>query len=94
LLGHLRRSVEGVSGGDGGAAEGGAQECEDELGAVLEEKEDDVAVLDAEFGEAGGDSASGELDVGIGEAVSSSGVDEAGPVAELGDVLEDVSVER
>ena len=94
LLGHLRRSVEGVSGGDGGAAEGGAQECEDKLGAVLEEKEDDVAVLDAEFVEAGGDSASVELDVGVGEAVSGGGVYEAGSVVELGEVLEDVSVER
>lgn len=94
MLGHLRRSVEGVSGGDHGAAEGGAQECEDELGAVPEEKEDDVAALDAEFVEAGGDSASGELDFGIGEAFSGGGVDEAGSVVELGDVLEDVSVER
>jgi len=94
LLGHLRRSVEGVSGGHSGATEGGAEECEDELGAVLEEKEDDVALLDVEFVEAGGDSARGELDLGVGEAVSGGGVDEAGSVAELGDVLEDVSVER
>jgi len=94
LLGHLRRSEEGVSGGDGGAAEGGAEECEDELGAVLEENEDDVALLDAELVEAGGDSASGELDVSVGEAFSGGGVDEAGSVVELGEVLEDESVER
>jgi len=94
LLGHLRRSVEGVGSGDDGAAKGGAEECEDELGAVLEEEEDDVALLDAEFVEAGGDSAGGELDVGVGEAFSGGGVNEAWSVVELGEVLEDVSVER
>ena len=94
LFRYLRRSVEGIGGGDSGTAVGGAEECEDELGAVLEEEEDDVAFLDAEFVETGGDSAGGELDGVVGEGLAGGPVDEAGTVFELGKVLENVGVER
>ncbi|KAG2376645.1 Adenine/guanine permease-like protein [Vigna angularis] len=38
------QSTSTKGGGDGGVVEGGAHECEDELGVVLEEKEDDIVV--------------------------------------------------
>ncbi|KAF7838051.1 DUF761 domain protein [Senna tora] len=93
LLGDLGGSVEGVGGGDGGAEVGGGEEGEDELGAVLEEEHDDVALADAEGVEAGGDAAGGEVDLGVGEGVAGGGIDEAGTVVELGDVFEAVGVE-
>jgi len=83
LFRYLRRSVERIGGGDGGTAVGGAEECEDELGAVLEEKEDDVAFLDAEFVETGGNFAGGEFDGGVGESLAGGGIDEAWKVFEL-----------
>ena len=94
LLGDLGGGVEGVGGGDGGAAVGGTEEGEDELGAVLEEEEDDVALLDAELVEAGGDFSGGEFHSGVGEGLAGGAVDEAGAVLELGQVLEAVCVER
>ena len=83
LLRELRRSVEGVGGGDDGAAVSGAQEGECELRAVAEDEHDDVTLADADFVEAGGDAASGEIDVGVGEGFAGVAVDEAWTVMEL-----------
>ena len=92
LLGELRRGVEGVGGGDSGAAAGGAEEGEGEVGAVSEEEHDDVALADADVLEAGSDAAGGVVDVGVGEGGAGVGVDEAWAVVEEWKVLEDVGV--
>jgi len=92
LLGQLERSVEGVGGGDDGAAVGGAEESEGELGAVAEDEHDDVTLADADVVEAGGDAAGGEVDFGVGECVACVAVDEACSVLELREVFEAVRV--
>lgn len=85
--------VEGVGGGGGGAAVGGAEEGEDKFGGVGEEEHDDIALVDSEVVEAGGDFAGGELDVGVGEDVAGGAINDAGAVCKLVDVLEAVGVE-
>lgn len=93
MLRDLGRSVERVGRRDGGAAVGGSEEGEGELRTVLEEEHDYVALFYAEVVEAGGDSAGGELDIGVGEGLTGVGVDQAGMVSELGQVFEAVSVQ-
>lgn len=94
LLRDLRRLVQRVGGGADGPAVGGAEEGENELGAVLEEDHDDVALADADVGEAGGNAAGGEVDGGVGVDVAGGSVDEAWAVLELGEAVEAVGVER
>lgn len=93
LLGKLLRRVEGVGSGDDGAAVGGAEEGEGELGAVAEDEHDDVTLVDADVVEAGGDAAGGKVDFGVGESVAGVAVDEACSVLELGEILEAVRVQ-
>lgn len=83
LLRKLRRRVEGVGCGDDGATVGGAEEGEGELRAVAQDEHDDVTLADADFVEAGGDAASSEVDVGVGEGLAGVAVDEAWTVMEL-----------
>lgn len=94
LLEDLGGGEEGVGHGGGGADEGGGEEGEGELGAVREEEHDRVVMRDsAEAVEAGGDSAGGELDIGVGEGLAGGAVDQARFGAVVGDVLEAVGVE-
>lgn len=94
LLEDLFGRAERVGGGGDGADHGSSHESEDKLGAVLEERHDDVAFLDSELGETGGDSPADE--VSLGEGVRFSGIpgEEARAVGELRDILEAVCVER
>lgn len=92
LLGELRRRVEWVGGGDGGAAAGGSEKGEGELGTIAEDEHDDVTLADAEGVESGGDAADGEVDVGVGEGLAGVAVDEAWAVVEVGEVLEAIGV--
>ena len=94
LFGNLRRSEKRVGGGCGCAAERGGEEREDELGAVREEDHHDVVFVNAEFLKTGGDATGGDMDVGVSVHVAGGTVDQARLGGELGDVLEDVVVER
>ena len=65
LLSELCQGVEGVGGGDSGATVGRAEEGEGEVGPVAEEEDDDVALVDVNVVEVGGDVAGGVMDVGM-----------------------------
>lgn len=93
LLLDLRRGVKRVGRGGRGAGVRGAEEGKDEFGRVVEEEHDDVALVDTDLVEAGGDSSGGEFDVGVGVGFAGGAVDDAGFGAELGYFFEAVGVE-
>lgn len=93
LFEDLGGGVEWIGGGGDGADHGGGEEGEDEFRRVLEEDHDDVALVDAELGETGGDLPGHEVGLGVGVGFSGGADDEAGTVGDFGKLLEAVGVE-
>lgn len=93
LLEYLGGGVEGVGGGRDSTDHGGTEEGEDEFWAVLEEEHDDIPLLDAKMGEAGGGFPAEEVCFGVGVDFSGGTGDEAGEVSGVGKLLEQVGVE-
>lgn len=94
LLRHLRRSIEGIGGGAHGADKRRAEECEDELGTVLEPEHDSIALSDAQLVEPRRDFTGIELDVAVRILFSGAAVDQTRTVFELRYLFEAISVQR
>ena len=93
LLEDLGGGVERVGGGGYSSDHGGGEEGEDELGGVLEEDHDDVALADSEIRESGSDLARNKVRLCVGVGFGGGADDEAGTVCKLGEVLEAVIME-
>uniref|UniRef100_A0A7C9CUW7 Uncharacterized protein n=1 Tax=Opuntia streptacantha TaxID=393608 RepID=A0A7C9CUW7_OPUST len=94
LLEDLRGRVEGIGGGGDGPDHGRSHEAEHEFGAVLEEDHHHIPLLQAQFGQPRRRLPANKVGLRVGVDSAGGPRDQAGEFGGLGEILEEVRVER